>query len=269
MAKFILNKFTLIFFSLLFFLLSCGDRKTRYVLPEETFQQLLIEMHLADGISYARNIANFSRADSVNYTRAIYDKFNVTAAQFDSTVAYYSNHPSEYEEIYNVVLDSLRAMEARLEQVMRLEKEQMENDPNLWYQRNEYIMPENGAREEIFFSIPIQKTGLYSISVDATIYEDDQSKDPGLEVFFWKQTPDQGQDTLNFKRLDYDKTGQTAKYHTTLSLKDASYSHLRGKLAAHKPKDGEWEKHMEIKNIEIKHTPLLKESQERKTFRVR
>ncbi len=269
MAKYIVNKLTLIILSLLFITLSCGDRKTRHVLPEETFQQLLIEMHLADGISYARNIGNFARADSVNYTNAIYNKFGITSAQFDSTVAYYSNHPSEYEEIYNVVLDSLRAMEARLEQEMRLEKERMENDPNLWYQRNEYNLPESGAQEEIFFSIPIQKTGLYSISVDATVYQDDQSKEPGLEVFFWKQTPAQGQDTLNYKRLDYDKTGQTAKYHTSLQLKDPSYTHLRGKLAAHKSREGDWEKHMEIKNIVVKHTPLVPESKERKTFRVK
>ncbi|MBR4175874.1 MAG: DUF4296 domain-containing protein [Bacteroidales bacterium] len=75
-----------------------------------TFASFLTEAHLINSYDYV--VVAASR-DSLGYqTGAAYDsllaKYNITQADYDTTLAYYMNHPKTLEEIYRRVTENLR-----------------------------------------------------------------------------------------------------------------------------------------------------------------
>lgn len=101
---------------------SCADDPTKVKIPKkdaidrEEFVHILADIHLMDAIT---NNANYFRryepGDSVDLYNSIFEKYEVTKAEFDSTVALYTKKPDLYLEVYDEVifelnfrLDSLR-----------------------------------------------------------------------------------------------------------------------------------------------------------------
>ncbi len=80
------------------------------VIDTATFASFLTEAHLINSYDYV--VVAASR-DSLGYqTGAAYDsllaKYNITQADYDTTLAYYMNHPKTLEEIYRRVTENLR-----------------------------------------------------------------------------------------------------------------------------------------------------------------
>ena len=113
---------TIIYICLVLLLPSCADDPTKVKIPKkdaidrEEFVHILADIHLMDAIT---NNANYFRryepGDSVDLYNSIFEKYEVTKAEFDSTVALYTKKPDLYLEVYDEVifelnfrLDSLR-----------------------------------------------------------------------------------------------------------------------------------------------------------------
>ena len=80
------------------------------VIDTATFASFLTEAHLINSYDY---IVVAAGRDSLGYrTGAAYDsllaKYNLTQADYDTTLAYYMNHPKTLEDIYRRVTENLR-----------------------------------------------------------------------------------------------------------------------------------------------------------------
>ena len=102
-----------------FFLLACGqggeDKNTRpdNILNEETFAKVLLDFALAESASNI-NVKNVpsERLDSTYAFDPLVEN-NVTRAQYDSAIVFYSKHPGLYKKIYEDVLTSLSKMQVK------------------------------------------------------------------------------------------------------------------------------------------------------------
>jgi hypothetical protein len=103
-------------FTFLFALfLSCKDDFTkinkRGIIPREKFVEILADIHLIDVMagspSYSRK---YEAGDTVDLNQAVFDKYNVTKIDFDSTVAMYVRQPEVYIKVYDEVLLKLNYM---------------------------------------------------------------------------------------------------------------------------------------------------------------
>jgi hypothetical protein len=97
---------------LLVFALSCLGRSGRYIIPEKKFVDVLVDIHLADGI--AMDNMRYSDAfvlDSASLYESVFNKYKITRAQFDSTMQYYSAHPDDFQQVYNKLTAKLKRME--------------------------------------------------------------------------------------------------------------------------------------------------------------
>lgn len=79
--------------------------KNKNLIPREDFVEILVGIHIADvltsGPYFSRKI---EAGDTVEINQSILKKYNVTKAQFDSTVAMYIHQPDIYNKVYDEVL---------------------------------------------------------------------------------------------------------------------------------------------------------------------
>ena len=99
---------TLIFVSLI----ACTkDKPGKDFIPPEILVPVLIDMHLVYSLQSAPEYRTLSRKfDSIDTHTRIFEKYDLTQADFDSTIAWYSRHPEFFTGIYDEVVMQLTQM---------------------------------------------------------------------------------------------------------------------------------------------------------------
>jgi hypothetical protein len=94
---------------------SCVNRRYGEIIPPKKFINVLVDIHLADGIA-VENMSHASGAplDSASLYGSVFSKYGVTRPMFDSTMSFYSEHPDDFQKVYNKVTAKLKRMEDEL-----------------------------------------------------------------------------------------------------------------------------------------------------------
>ncbi len=101
------NKY--LFFLSVFLLLgitSCG-RQPKGILTEEQLEEVLVKIHIADGVFMTEGFRHTPEAEKARYYQSILDNFGITQAQYDSSLIWYTSHPEQFEKVYQRVIDDL------------------------------------------------------------------------------------------------------------------------------------------------------------------
>lgn len=77
---------------------------------KEVLVEMLVDIHLAEGISNDRKFHRRFEADSVDMLGPIMQKYGVPREKFDTTMYTYSRYPELMDELYNEVLIRLNVM---------------------------------------------------------------------------------------------------------------------------------------------------------------
>lgn len=114
-----MNYFKLITLACICALFSCGqksslDEKPADLLTEEQMTTILVDIHITES---ALSLKNFNRDSSLTlyagYKKEIFKEHQITEEQFKSSYDYYSKHAALFNHIYEVVIDSIAAKEAK------------------------------------------------------------------------------------------------------------------------------------------------------------
>lgn len=89
-------------------LFSC---KNNYVLSPEKMEDVLVDVHLVEGLTIEESLKIKKNEDKVDLFNTVYAKHNITAEQFDSSMIYYSHDLHSLEEIYNGVMSRIEKIE--------------------------------------------------------------------------------------------------------------------------------------------------------------
>jgi len=77
----------------------------KYLIPKKKFVNILVDIHIQDAVVGSPYFTqNYSRNDSINVYQSIFDKYNVTQQEFDSTITSYTRRPDLYAEVYDQVI---------------------------------------------------------------------------------------------------------------------------------------------------------------------
>lgn len=244
-----------IFFFILIFsitlLFSCkGKKQGIQILDEEQFENMLIDIHIADGILSSRNINKYGLNYRPSYYyNSIYKKYNITPEQFDSCLLYYSQDLHQFTKIYDRIIDSLNRLETKL-QIDLKNEELLPDTLNLWTKRTHWKISQE-SRANLEFTIPVKESGTYTIKAIIKIFEDDQTEDPQMTAYFWKEDTLNGPNKVFFKPITLKKTPGFLTYQMQLVYPDSTFSELRGNLFSGKNKTENFNQHFEMKNIMI------------------
>lgn len=90
---------------------SCHDEQIpKNVIDSATMADFLVEAHLIDSYDYVLVSHGREAADTI--VSAAYDslflKYNISLADYDTSIAYYTRHPQMLEDIYSRVAQRLR-----------------------------------------------------------------------------------------------------------------------------------------------------------------
>jgi len=90
-------------------LAACKHSKPgKYIIPQETLVPVLMDMHLTYAIQSSSELRKLAReVDSIDVYSYIFDKHNITRLRFDSTIAWYSQNPELFTDIYDQVIMQL------------------------------------------------------------------------------------------------------------------------------------------------------------------
>jgi len=86
----------------------------RAEIKKDTLIALLVDIHLTDAYLQHRGMRPSKQIERDKIDNAygfILEKHKVTPNQFINTMQYYGNHPKEYEQIYNKVIEVLSKYE--------------------------------------------------------------------------------------------------------------------------------------------------------------
>lgn len=95
-----MKKIVYFFIPLLSFLWACGNS---YILDTETLEDVLVDIHLAEGILLQNGHDFTSQESKVDLFNSIYTKYGIDKDRLDSTLTYYSDDPTTLSDVYDNV----------------------------------------------------------------------------------------------------------------------------------------------------------------------
>jgi hypothetical protein len=243
-----------VIFVILLIVVSCSHSGHGRI-PENQLAKILADIHLADAISFSGKFKEiYYNNDSVYYFERLFSKYNITRAQFDSTIAWYSGNPDAYEMLYQKVLNRLNRLAATINDSLRADSI-LSQAGNLWNRKRDWILPDDGPKENISFSLKVNKKGNYLFSARIKINPGDQSDRPFMIAYVTSQQGlPNSPDTSAMVRLA--KTGFYRRYSVSLYLDKDSVSFIKGFILGHEPKTGNWIKSAEVRDIRVSYKSL-------------
>ena len=79
-------------------------------IERDVLVDVLVDIHLIDGVTNDRKFHRRYDADSIDLLTPILEKYHVSHAMFDTTMATYSRHPNLFDQVYADVLIKLNVM---------------------------------------------------------------------------------------------------------------------------------------------------------------
>lgn len=236
---------------------SCGSsgdgkpgRKQR--VPDDKLVAILTDTYLTAGMLELFTMKDsWAQRDSIlNYIDVI-ERQGYTYEQFDATMRYYfSQKPRKLSRIYDRVTGNLLELEA----VVISENTSLDQpEKNLWPGKQNYIFPEDFTRDPVWFDIPLDKPGDYVLNADIRVFEDDNSLNPRVTVYFSYPDSIGEEKRVYWDEIFLSKDGQFHKIQLRETLDTIPGARLRGWLLNHDNQPGKWEKHARIANISIVH----------------
>jgi len=99
-------------------LASCQGNETNTapdnIIPEEKMVEILTNVHLIEGARTGLVITGDSVHGINEYYKALYVKYNITQAEFDSSFVYYSKDPKVFDKMFEKVIENLSVIESEL-----------------------------------------------------------------------------------------------------------------------------------------------------------
>jgi hypothetical protein len=246
----------ILYYTLIILTLFSSCKKNKYIIPRKPFKNILIELHLADGV-YMMNYGKYQiHTDSLNFYNTIFKNYGYTRAQFDSTLKYYTVHPKEFDLIYDGVITELNMLVEEVTQIRDFESDSLDNQFTL---RTRWSLPSDGKTTRIPFDIKVKDSAEYTINVYAKKYPDDQSKNLRISAFYqYTDTVSKEIKTEEFPEISYSVDKYYNLYTTTKIYTHKKSGRLRGWILNHDEQKAPFAKHVDIKMIYIKKKLLLR-----------
>lgn len=113
------SKFFLFLILALLAISSCG-RRPKNVLTPAQMQDILVHTHMLDGVFASGNFRYYTQEEKAQYYNSILAERNITQAQYDSSLVWYTANPEQFEKIYNQVTDQLAKKEKEIKAAIAL-----------------------------------------------------------------------------------------------------------------------------------------------------
>jgi len=140
---------------LIFLLVACNNRP-KGVLNQSEMTDVLTDLHKLDGSLSTKGYGYILDSTNSNYYNSVLEKRDVTKAEFDSSLVWYTKNPKKFEKIYANVLIRLTSLD---EEVKKGKYHPVDSialartKVNIWTKRSLYNLTKDSARTRLDFEI--------------------------------------------------------------------------------------------------------------------
>jgi len=140
---------------LLLVLASCSNRP-KGVLNQEDMANILTDMHKLDGALVERGIMFSNDSTKMKYYNFVFAKYNISKANFDSSLVWYTKNPQEFNNIYNKFLLNLSLQEKEVKSgkyhfIDSVELAKVKSE--IWKKRTKYALTKDSTRTRLEFEV--------------------------------------------------------------------------------------------------------------------
>jgi len=168
---------------LLMALVACNNRPSG-VIDESDMTDILTEMHTLDGVLVAKGLQYGNNDAKQHYYDYILKKYDVSRAEFDTSLVWYTKNPKKFVFIYDDVLERLSTLEneVRSNKYHPIDSiELAKRNDDVWNKDRKYHFSEDSVRTRLNFEIknPTFLLGdVYELKFLQRIAPADSSKNP-------------------------------------------------------------------------------------------
>lgn len=127
------------------FLTSCKEKRPEGVLSKDDMEDVLYDYHIAQSIASSEG-----KYDETNeYVQAVFKKYGITAADFDSSMVWYTRHTSELNSIYSNLAERMKNESG----VSGEDSQMMGDTTNLWTGRHFHLLSAQASSKVFSFHI--------------------------------------------------------------------------------------------------------------------
>jgi hypothetical protein len=248
-----MTRFTLLIIVIFFLLVvSCTSRKSKVdkegIIPEKELVSIIKDIYLADGLLSLPNVrSQFLNLDSISAYSSIITKHGYTKEIMDKTLRYYFyTDPKSLITIYDRVLGIFSAQESILEKEALLAQRKMNS---YWNGKDLYSLPGPSGNDSTQFNMKLNGQGIYSLTLTATLFPDDQSVNAG--IFFYTCHPDSVDNGKKkyIKKLNFIRDGLPHTYTVLIKVPVNTNLRLKGQLFDYDNNPRNVETHAILENI--------------------
>lgn len=207
------------------FAISCSNHRHEILSPEKMID-VLTDMHIADalGADYDLRKSNI-RFDSTTIYTNLFKKHQVSKAQLDSSMVFYSQQPELFMQMYDEVFARLSKQDEEINQLTRqFVPQNMEVIYGL--DKNFFVVGDSSDYLDPI-TIPIDSVGRFFIQVNLRIHLNDSSQNPALVAYFHKDSLDSNLDSrIYFPKYPVFKSNYNREFNMYSELKDSTYKFL-------------------------------------------
>ncbi len=236
------------------FSFSCrkSDEKIRKrdIISDKDLVNVLTDIYITDGLLSIPNVRmRFAEKDSTSNYMEVIRTHGYTIEQINRTIHYYLlKNPDKLEKLHDRVIANLSILESRLEsEIPKVTPVTF----NLWKGPTTIAVPETGITNPVPVDIAVSDTGLYVLSFNAIVYDDDQSINPRVNLFFWRAGATEEGVRDYWNKVELIRDGAVHKYTLEKRLTDPSFTHIKGWLLDHDSQQGRWQKHIRVTSIQL------------------
>ncbi len=216
----------ILFLSVIFLFISCGgDKKPKTIIAEETFVELLVELHMYDAVGTDHTLNELTGdIDSLTLYTSLLHKYNTSKEQFDASIKWYSENPEELSKLYDNVFGKItrisQTWDDDLEMINESENKQLFKLSGYIDTRGDTVSYPKP------FLVKIDTAGIILVDLRIRMLKDDGSKNPQIVAYFQKDTTNI-KDTLLAIKQRVVKSNFSRDYQYTTELTDTSYKYLK------------------------------------------
>jgi hypothetical protein len=205
---------------------SCNHKDKIQIIPVSKLKDILIDIQLADAYYMMHSNQNPEGGYNTDFYKEIFDKNGISKVQFDSSLSYYSKiKPKSYEEIYDEVLTELNRMS---QEIFIYRTLILDSAGNLYKGRINIKIGGKGFAEKLPFEIAVKDTGMYEITVQLQIFNDDQSKNLCLTALSTSNDNKDKSKPDNFEKIKYDSSSKVKLYQVSKRISNRKNNIIRG-----------------------------------------
>lgn len=220
-------------------------------MSRNNFIDLLVDIHIFDAFSTDHSLSGYFKGiDSLSLYTSIFRKHHANYESFEKTMNWYSEQPEKLNKLYDEVFGKINKMNQELSEQLALFTKP---GTRTIYNYHDYsLIRGDTVNYPKPIIVEINTKGTYLISAQIRMLEDDESINPLMTCYFYKNEEDnRPEERKIITEFPIQKTNFSRTYQFISELDNKNYNYLKIIIPETSNKDNVFNKNFQLSSLKV------------------